>query len=99
MNDSMTREEAIKRIQSLAFDVRWEHSYKQEAEALRIATEALKELERKYGKWIEGKRVCSQFHPDYPSVYSVFFCTSCLKENDRAEKYCPNCGAEMENPK
>jgi rubrerythrin len=93
----MTREEAIKRIQSLAFDVRWEHSYKQEEEALRMAIEALKEPERKYGKWVECQRVGPQFHPDYPSVYSVFICTSCLQANDRKEKYCPHCGAEMEN--
>ena len=51
---------------------------------------------QKQGRWIESTRIGAQFHPDYPSVYSVFCCTSCLKENDRVEKYCPNCGAKME---
>lgn len=59
--------------------------------------EDCKEPERKKGKWIQCDRVgYHQFHPDYSSFYSVFRCTSCLKENDRTEKYCPNCGAEME---
>lgn len=52
--------------------------------------------EQKQGRWVESTRIGAQFHPDYPSVYSVFCCTSCLKENDRVEKYCPNCGARME---
>lgn len=53
--------------------------------------------EQKKGKWIECERVgYTQFHPDYSSFYSVFRCTSCLKANYKKEKYCPNCGAEME---
>lgn len=52
--------------------------------------------EQKKGKWIECERVeYTQFHPDYSSFYSTFRCTSCLKENYRKEKYCPNCGADM----
>ena len=51
----------------------------------------------KKGKWMQCERVNHhQFHPDCPISYSVFCCTSCLKENDRVEKYCPNCGAKME---
>lgn len=53
--------------------------------------------EQKKGKWIESiRRVGTKFHPDCPDFYSVFVCAHCLKENDRTGKYCPNCGAEME---
>lgn len=53
--------------------------------------------EQKKGKWIEStRRVGTKVHPDCPDFYSVFVCTHCLKENDRQTKYCPNCGAEME---
>lgn len=68
------------------------------AEANGMAILALeKQMEQKKGKWIECERVdYTQFHPDYSSFYSVFRCTSCLKANYRKEKYCPNCGAQME---
>lgn len=92
----MTKEEAIKRLsdQLNTWEV-YDPDNQDLREAVEMAMEALKKPWRKKGKWIECKRVCPQFHPDCPSFYSVFCCTSCLKENDRTEKYCPNCGAKM----
>ena len=93
----MTREEAIKRLSNQLNT--WE-SYDPDnqdlREAIEMAMEAVQEPGRKKGKWIECQRVSTQFHPDCPSFYSVFVCTSCLKENYRTEKYCPNCGAKMD---
>ena len=96
----MTREEAIQILaQRLSAAKYLDYSYIDcvDVEALQMAIEALETPERKKGRWIESiRRTGTQFHPDYPSFYSVFCCTSCLKENYRTEKYCPNCGARME---
>ena len=89
----MTNEEAVEILMKMM------QGYASFSQRLAIgkAIKVLKQPERKKGKWIECERVgYTQFHPDYSSFYSVFRCTSCLKANYRKEKYCPNCGAEME---
>ena len=103
----MTREEAIRRIQGLEVDVRWEHSYKQEEEALQMAIEALGE--RPKGQWL----------PRCGENWESYICSRCGhfepyefvlegQTNEQGQvaltqvwncRYCPHCGAKMENPK
>ena len=86
----MTREEAIKVLNSSLelsyFDIT--------KEALTMAIEALEQPEQKKGKWI----LCE--NPIYSSFRisgaDPYLCTVCYMKNDRQTKYCPNCGAKME---
>ena len=86
----MTREEAIKVLNSSLelsyFDIT--------KEALTMAIEALEQPEQKKGEWI----LCE--NPIYSSFRisgaDPYLCTVCYMKNDRQTKYCPNCGAKME---
>lgn len=84
----MTNEEAIKRLKS----IRWEHATNPcpDREALDMAIEALKK--RPTGKWIEKEDYnldtyyeCSECGADY-----------CIEGDILIHKYCPNCGAKMD---
>lgn len=48
-------------------------------------------VERKKGKWQE---ICSAQYWQY--TYEHYRCTNCGLPADCAFRYCPNCGAEME---
>lgn len=63
-------------------------------DALELAVRALAEPERKQGKWIN----CGIIYAG-TAGYTVFRCSECNEPNDRAARFCPNCGAEMENSK
>lgn len=86
----MTREEAIDVLKKNYPDSCYELLKK----AVDMAIEALQEPERKKGKWI----LCE--NPIYFSLRigdaDPYRCTVCYMRNDRQTKYCPNCGAEME---
>ena len=92
----MTRECAIEKLTALLNT--WEaYNDEEMREVIEMAMEALQEPGRKKGKWVESIRQAgTKFHPDCPDFYSVFVCTYCLKANDRTEKYCPHCGAKMD---
>ena len=53
------------------------------------------ELEQKKGKWVKCESLYfSRFNSS--QLYNPYRCTVCLKTNDEKTKYCPNCGAKME---
>ena len=81
----MTREEAIDTLETI---ISWEEFgfYEEEKEALEMALEALKEPEPIRGTWIDARDYCGEF-----------LCSFCHETNiNNFYKYCPNCGAEME---
>ena len=85
----MTRAEAIDFLKAGYPD----SCYKELREAVDMAVEALKEPERKKGKWI----LCE--NPIYSSFRisdaDPYLCTVCNMKNHRQTKYCSNCGARM----
>lgn len=89
----MTREEAIKKLTQLKNKFLDEYiDYDGTTSAYDMAIGALQEPERKKGKWI-GKPIAG---------YSKVRCSVCndvFLDNAGRWKYCPNCGARMENEK
>lgn len=95
----MTREEAIEylEIERTDYDIA---VYRESPirEALNMAIEALKEPERKKGKW----EVVSDGYGNGEATACICECSECkdtiwvYKKADRKWNFCPNCGAEME---
>lgn len=89
----MTRGEAIDALDNLLGMVEDNHGTDYD-EAIKMAIDALKQPERKKGKWIRH----SIGHENTPWGFD---CSACGKwfviGEDTAEQYnfCPNCGAEM----
>lgn len=79
---TMTREEAIKMLVNATYSDEWQGN-EDLTTANHMAIEALKQPERKKGKWIEK------------GVY-IFECSNCGDHVKEPLNYCPNCGAEME---
>lgn len=85
----ITREEAIDILKKNYPD----SHFKLLREAVDMAIEALKQPERKKGKWIEKTHTYEFFEPIPLCVCSE--CGRTIKYREKY-KYCPNCGAEME---
>lgn len=82
--ENATREDLIKEYGSLTDRV--ERIISENKEVYCMAIEALKQPERKKGKWIDARNYCGEF-----------LCSNCHETNiNNSYKYCPNCGAEME---
>ena len=97
----MTREEAIQILEQRLSAAKYlDYSYIDcvDAEALEMAIEALKEPERKKGKW----KVVSDGYGNGEATACICECSECkdtiwvYKKADRKWNFCPNCGAEME---
>lgn len=84
----MTREEAIKVLEECGDGGERLEEY---LEAERLAIEALKQPEQKKGKWIN----CGIIYAG-TAGYTIFRCSECNEPNYRRSRFCPNCGAEME---
>lgn len=83
----MTRDEAIDALDNLLGMVEDNHDTDYD-EAFKMAINALKNPERKMGKWI-GKPIAG---------YSNVRCSNCNNvyiDNSGKWNYCPNCGAKM----
>ena len=88
----MTREEAIQviRANGLYYVPQNTPVFEMLIDAFDMAIEALKQPERKTGKWIDlnatdrYKRV---------KVYDHFECPVCHARSSNDSKYCPNCGS------
>lgn len=94
----MTREEAIEylEIERTDYDMA---VYKDSPirEALNMAIEALKVPERKKGKWVdEGLYRCSACNELWVKWWAAY-CPPARMYKEM--KYCPNCGAKMEEEK
>lgn len=94
----MTRQEASKILTEL-----WGCDYYyclsiNDATAIDMALEALKQPEQKRGKWIRCENPTYSSFDD--SDQYTYRCTVCYKKNGKQTKYCPNCGAllMMDNP-
>lgn len=96
----MTREEAAQTIYGLI--IRSDESeegcyiYSDEIKALNMAIEALKQPERKKGKWILSDE---QWQEDVNNGNYRFICSECGKSDIHSKavivSFCWNCGAEM----
>jgi uncharacterized OB-fold protein len=84
----MTREEAITAVKEVAgMSLPWNDRH---YEALQMAIKALEEPERKAGRWIVKRDTITG------AAYGE--CTSCgMRQYAGHTKYCPNCGARLEN--
>lgn len=83
----MTNEEAIKTLKETLYDEKTSKNY---LEAVRMARESLEN--QKTGHWIDvtngrGGHKCDNCHEYAPSYQSG---------NEYLTKYCPNCGAKMQ---
>lgn len=79
----MTREEAIKYlIQPTATTTEPSAEYQKQREAYQMAIEALKQPERKKGKWLP-----------YLTEGLIVKCSVCGSRYDQPWRYCPNCGS------
>lgn len=91
----MTREEAIEELLCMKHLVR---AGSDADKALDMAIEVLQEPERKTGRWVE-----IDFHDG--TMYGFHYCsecgirTHCTFDTPPDWKYCPNCGAKMEEEK
>ena len=82
---TMTREEAIETLEIIRDEYRGFESFEPRMPALALAIEALKEPEREKGKWlwIGNNCFCGECHRPVYGIIGDY-------------KYCPYCGAEME---
>lgn len=90
----MTREEAAYKLGDLALRLSNE-VYDRYAEALAMAIKALEQPEQKKGKWTN----CGNIYAGTAFIdagYTVFRCSECNGSNFKRSKFCPNCGARME---
>lgn len=93
----MTREEAIEILEQRLSNAKYvDDAYVDcvDGEALNIAIEALKQPERKHGKWIVRHR-----HEHYSSgkPYDEDVCPFCKRTDHNGDGlYCGYCGARME---
>jgi len=87
----MTREEAKEILTELWGVYNQDYLTDKESEAVEMAIEALREPEKKKGKWLDVPDPYGFF--DTIPVCSECGCTTKLRET---YKYCPHCGAEME---
>lgn len=81
----MTREEAIETLIANYPD----KCYESLRNAVDIAIEALK-AEPKRGRWEHEKRSCGH------GWYDALVCTVCYKSAVDEYRFCPNCGARMD---
>lgn len=104
----MDRKEAIERIQEVMTIIKTQHmckdidgecteedrkAYIQRFEALRMAIAALKEPERKKGKWI------SELKDDGDSLLRCSICNYPVSYFWGRTNFCPNCGTDMRGEK
>ena len=84
----MTREKAIEMLQN---DMKLNHCTwsNEETEAVKMAIEALEQPEQKKGEWL--MKWNTFFHRELPA------CSECGSGAAFKTKFCPCCGAEMEN--
>lgn len=102
MNDLISRKEAIKAIEDL------QDYYGFYNMTIYDAINKLKNLpptqpERKTGKWVHGREMAREMVGD--AITAIFYegwqCSECKyiveKEREPLWKFCPNCGAKMED--
>ncbi len=96
----MTREEAIKMLNTLLFLGTVDCTKEEANECVKMAIKAL-EQEPKIGHW--KAFIHNAYHgtdedgePIWREV-TVYHCSQCNRRTVIKEKYCPNCGVKMEN--
>ena len=86
--DYIRRDEAINYAQ-------WEGAYKVVMQLEEMKAADVQPVRR--GRWIDIYEYCKM--NDYiPSGLAVsYWCSECMKAEDKTSDFCPNCGADMRN--
>ena len=52
----------------------------------------------RHGRWIDIHEYCKMngYIPSGVAVY--YWCSECMKEQEKTSNFCPNCGADMREP-
>ena len=86
--------EALKRVK---YDTTF---HKAQRKALRTVIQDIQAMDSteimiRYGRWIDIHEYCKMngYIPSGVAVY--YWCSECMKEQEKTSDFCPNCGADM----